>query len=739
MRRKLLKKIVGFVFLIFTSNIYAQEFWQKLSDFDNANSISTLAEGANQTVYGRTVDGWIYSLPNNSQEWIPFVNIPDGANVNRIKASSTTGRVYATTGTWGLLYTDNFGTNWGLQNFGLNSPDTGLVPGISHLEAFESKLFVCFTGFNSQGSVETKMFYSANGAVNYQAIGTLNTFIFDSRFTGNNTAVVVGTDDGVYYNASVTSSQWNNIGFPGQSVSQIEFKNNKLFVTVFDSPQIRIYTSSNLGESWTELNDVPFAQSAWELKYASETESLFLVSEQGVFKYQNDHWSQISEDTGFEALALGGNQKVIYSGSQILGAKQYDSASNTSLNLTAGLRLDISDAVLTVDNQLYISSNYSNILSQLNLNNLNWQSRVVPENENSYTIIHTMEKSNDGQALIGMNGFLLKTRDSGNQIEIIGNNATAPNDPIYGIFNAAQVSSNDQAIYVKQHSIQSTLHYTTDNGASWDVADPMTGGYQFLLLDQITAKGPSLYILGRPLTSPQNILIRTQDNGLSWNEFPNPNAEIRKVFADNLGNPCVYVNSDKLLRWDESSQSWEDLGLNLGNNLNKYLEVVFDNNNRLYVLFSGTLSPLANEGIYAQNDNGTFDFIAFPIVEGVQIPMKNLNFNFQNIPIAITNSTNGNSGSGIYFYSDEGFLSAHEEEWNVTNLNIYPNPTKDFLHIHTPSVVRKTEVFDLSGRLIFQSDYKIQIDVRAFPAGTYLIRIAFDSGKVLTKRFMIKK
>ena len=100
MRRKSLKKIVGFVFLIFTSNIYAQEFWQKLSDFDNANSISILTEGANQTVYGRTVDGWIYALPNNSQEWLPFVNVPDGANVNRIKASSTTGRVYATTGTW---------------------------------------------------------------------------------------------------------------------------------------------------------------------------------------------------------------------------------------------------------------------------------------------------------------------------------------------------------------------------------------------------------------------------------------------------------------------------------------------------------------------------------------------------------------------------------------------------------------------------------------------------------------
>lgn len=713
----------------------SQETWQKLTEFDNANAISNLAEGS-ERVYGRSIDGWIYYSEANHQEWIPFENVPDGSGVNKIKASDSTGRVYAATSTWGLLYTNNLGGNWGVQNFGLNSPNTGLVPPISHLEAKGAKLFVCFTGIDIHGNVESKLFYSQNGAQNYQSLGIWNHWIYDSRFIGDSTAMVMGTDNGVYYNSSITNSEWENIGFPGKVILNVEYKNETIFATVTDGNQTKIYQSSDLGENWSEIANAPFFQTLWELKYDTGNQSLYVVSEQGVYQFQNEVWTQVSASDKTETLALGNDSNVIFSGSKMIGTNVYNADSGASSTVTEGLRLDIDHMVISGDNQLYLSSNVSPVLSKLNLNNLQWDRFSVPQDAEDYVVIHTLSKSNDGQCLIGMNGYLLKTQNEGNEIETIGDNVSAPNDPVYGIFNAAEVLSNENGIYVRQHSIQKKLDYTINEGQTWEVLDPLASGYEFFFLTQIQAKGESVYFLGRSSGNPLDILISTNDHGETWTEFPNPDfSGIRKVFIDNEGKPYVYSTSDKIFRWDENGSAWEELNLNLGNDPNKEIELAFDYDNRLHVLFNGTLSPLPNEGVYRQVEDGNFQFLGFPLVAGIQIPLQKLSFNFENIPIAISKTGNGNSASGIYFYSENPFLSVKESE--EISWAIYPNPANGYLNIHLGAhTASELQIFDLNGRLLKHSGFTAKLDLSSFPKGVYILKIKLLSGKTLSKKFI---
>lgn len=57
------------------------------------------------------------------------------------------------------------------------------------------------------------------------------------------------------------------------------------------------------------------------------------------------------------------------------------------------------------------------------------------------------------------------------------------------------------------------------------------------------------------------------------------------------------------------------------------------------------------------------------------------------------------------------------------NINIFPNPTKDYLNIRTENIkVESSAIYDLSGKLLFTSKKSV-IDVRHLPSGVYFIVI----------------
>lgn len=82
-------------------------------------------------------------------------------------------------------------------------------------------------------------------------------------------------------------------------------------------------------------------------------------------------------------------------------------------------------------------------------------------------------------------------------------------------------------------------------------------------------------------------------------------------------------------------------------------------------------------------------------------------------------------------------LGTTEEVFNSNKLTISPNPTSDILNIKTDSKINNVSVVDMTGRKVNVKLDGDKVDVRAFPAGTYLINIETKDG-ISTEKFIKK-
>jgi hypothetical protein len=716
----------------------AQSIWRKLTDFAPANSLTNLSEGQNHTIYGRSLDGWIYYLPNNSEEWIPLENIPSGSDIQKVEADPNSNRLYATTGSWGLLYSTNQGQTWSVQNFNNANPNNGMVPRISYLKGLDNKLFVSFPLYQNNGSVFSKIYYSTTGASTHQLIGTLNTYVYDVEFINTNqNELWIATQHGLYYTQNILNSSINLIAFEDQQVVRIETSGNNLFAAVYDGTLSLIYQSSDFGNTWNLLPNQPELKMVWDMEMTGN--NLMISSQSGLYSYANENWQIISELTSSESLASQGN-KSIASGTRLMGSLVYNTQNQNVQNIQNGLNLNMNSAVLTNNQKIYTSSFVSNTLSHFDLNSHQWYSQTIPENVEDYTIIHGLSKSSDGNCLVGMNGFLLETRSDSNSLNVIGTNQTAPNDPVYGIFNPAEIYTNDLGIYIRQHSIQTTLNFTADQGQNWSIIDPSTSGYSYFLMTQIHAQNESIYMLGAASGFPQDVLIRSTNNGQSWIQIPQPtNETILKIFTSKTDELFCHTNFDKLHKWDSQSNSWTLVNVELGNNAGKYIDLNFDLNNRLHIVTSGKTAPLSTDGIHIENSDGSFEHVPFPTDNGLSLPLYKLDFNEDNIMIGITRNTIGNHKSGIYYYSENPLLHIIENNQVQNQIRIFPNPTNDKLNIISPNKSWEFyQITDVNGRAIKNGKFQNSISVKDLPKGIYVLILMNSTGQKVNERFIVR-
>jgi hypothetical protein len=70
-------------------------------------------------------------------------------------------------------------------------------------------------------------------------------------------------------------------------------------------------------------------------------------------------------------------------------------------------------------------------------------------------------------------------------------------------------------------------------------------------------------------------------------------------------------------------------------------------------------------------------------------------------------------------------------------LSIYPNPTKDFINIHSPVEQPQTvKLFDISGKLILDQPFdntSKKINMSQIPVGVYVLKVEFDGTEVMQK------
>jgi hypothetical protein len=82
-----------------------------------------------------------------------------------------------------------------------------------------------------------------------------------------------------------------------------------------------------------------------------------------------------------------------------------------------------------------------------------------------------------------------------------------------------------------------------------------------------------------------------------------------------------------------------------------------------------------------------------------------------------------------------------EENQDFSEINLYPNPTSDYLNISVNSnfEVVHLSVYDLAGKLVKQEGNIRQlngIDVNDLPAGYYLLKLQSAGGEIVNKTFV---
>lgn len=110
----------------------------------------------------------------------------------------------------------------------------------------------------------------------------------------------------------------------------------------------------------------------------------------------------------------------------------------------------------------------------------------------------------------------------------------------------------------------------------------------------------------------------------------------------------------------------------------------------------------------------------------------------------------GNGGEWQAWWVDEGDLfienttdfdcpSFTVDTFDPTTINIYPNPTSDFLFIEADTNIKHLKLYAITGQLKWSSDKPIQskIDIRDLANGIYILEIKTELG-ILTKK-IIKK
>ena len=225
--------------------------------------------------------------------------------------------------------------------------------------------------------------------------------------------------------------------------------------------------------------------------------------------------------------------------------------------------------------------------------------------------------------------------------------------------------------------------------------------------DQFSDGGTGLPIQGAILAIKPNDIIDATSNDVIGNFTYYPNDETFTLYG--ISN-CSYNNLSSVIK-DLKFKTWVKIFFYLDFSNLKYYTLIPSNN----VIYSCTLDPTTLVSSFLlKNSNWIGGNATIPV------------YKYDNLIISAVNTVP---------LSSEGFISE--------KFNIYPNPTKNVVNItNTENIgIKEVKIYDINSKLIetkiFGKESKVQLDVDAFAAGTYLLHIETTEGTAVKK--VVKK
>lgn len=78
-------------------------------------------------------------------------------------------------------------------------------------------------------------------------------------------------------------------------------------------------------------------------------------------------------------------------------------------------------------------------------------------------------------------------------------------------------------------------------------------------------------------------------------------------------------------------------------------------------------------------------------------------------------------------------------EFDARSVAVYPNPTSDFVTVAVKNGnVKSARVYDVSGKIVAQSEFSDTIDLSKATSGMYFLEILTDANRKFTRKLLKK-
>lgn len=120
------------------------------------------------------------------------------------------------------------------------------------------------------------------------------------------------------------------------------------------------------------------------------------------------------------------------------------------------------------------------------------------------------------------------------------------------------------------------------------------------------------------------------------------------------------------------------------------------------------------------------------------ISLGNVSAGDHSFKITVPTGQFPNSNDEIYIsafiYSNDNAVLANEQ-FEIIDYAIYPNPTQDFINIETSKEIKEVLIYDSLGKNVLKSN-ESRIDITRLPVGLYHLQIEFKNGKKLSEKII---
>lgn len=157
----------------------------------------------------------------------------------------------------------------------------------------------------------------------------------------------------------------------------------------------------------------------------------------------------------------------------------------------------------------------------------------------------------------------------------------------------------------------------------------------------------------------------------------------------------------------------------------------------------GRIYPTADSTgtLVIQNDpegkSGTRFYVRYDVTQ----PYEEIDINMDLPPIEYLKYTSDGrmivaSETGFFFITDGITSTIDEIRESQPKLSLYPNPTRDMVHIHSETDIKRIEIIDSQEKTAYVSQDADAVDMSSWNTGVYLVSVELIDGRRVTRKLL---